>query len=251
MRQAGHDSREAQLDPGYERHLRDRFAWVREQVELACARSSREPSEVEVVCVSKTVGTSEVLAAFEAGFTHFAENRPQELVRKLEELQDAPELEQMTFDMIGNLQTNKINQVLGRARMIHSVSSEHLAQAVSKRALVRDLRVPCLLEVNVSGEKSKGGMTPDECREAAERIAALDGLDVQGLMTMAPKGDADAARRTFCGLRELADDLTARTGLDLPRISCGMSDDFVIAVEEGSTLIRLGRVVFSQDYEVR
>jgi hypothetical protein len=204
-----------------------------------------------MVCVSKTVGPDEVRAAARVGFEHFGENRPQELVRKLTALEDAPERECMTFDMIGNLQTNKINQVLGRARMIHSISSEHLAEAVSKRAVVREVRVPALLEVNVSGEETKGGMSPDEAREAAERLVALEGLDVQGLMAMAPAHDPEAARRTFSGLRELLDELRVRTGLELPRLSCGMSDDFVIAVEEGSTLVRLGRVVFSEDYEVR
>ncbi len=251
MRQAWDDSRTSELDAAYETHLRERRDWVLAQIKEACDRAGRSPDDVEMVCVSKTVGPDEVRAAARVGFEHFAENRPQELVRKLSALEGSPECDAMTFDMIGNLQTNKINQVLGRARMIHSISSEHLAEAVSKRALARDMRVPCLLEVNVSGEETKGGMSPEEAREAAERLVALEGLDVQGLMTMAPAHDPDAARRTFSGLRELLDELRLRTGLGLPRLSCGMSDDFVIAVEEGSTLVRLGRVVFSQDYEVR
>ena len=105
-----------------------------------------------------------------------------------------------------------------------------------------------LLEVNVSGEASKSGLSPDEARSGAEAMAALPGIRMVGLMTMAPAGDADAARRTFSGLRELACELRARTGLSLETLSCGMSDDFEVAVEEGSTLVRLGRCVFDQGY---
>ena len=108
-----------------------------------------------------------------------------------------------------------------------------------------------LLEANVSGEASKSGFSPDELRAAAEGVVALPGIRVLGLMTMAPAGDADAARRTFSGLRELASELRDRTGLPLPELSCGMSDDFEIAVEEGSTLVRLGRCVFDQGYALR
>ena len=100
----------------------------------------------------------------------------------------------------------------------------------------------------MSGEASKSGFSPDGVREAAEALAALEGLRLEGLMTMAPVHDADAARRAFSGLRELAGELRARTGLALPTLSCGMSDDFEIAAEEGSTLVRLGRIVFSPDY---
>ena len=106
------------------------------------------------------------------------------------------------------------------------------------------------MEANVSGEASKSGFSPEELRAAAEKIVALPGISVRGLMTMAPAHDADAARRTFSGLRELAGELRARTGLALPTLSCGMSDDFGIAVEEGSTLVRLGRCVFDPGYNL-
>ena len=108
-----------------------------------------------------------------------------------------------------------------------------------------------LLEVNVSGEASKSGFSPDELRSCVEGVVGLEGIRVRGLMTMAPARDADAARRTFQGLRELAEELRGRTGLPLETLSCGMSDDFEIAVEEGSTLVRLGRCVFDQGYALR
>ena len=154
------------------------------------------------------------------------------------------------FDMIGNLQKNKINQVIGRVRLIHSISSAHLAEAVSTRCEARGIVADVLLETNVSGERSKSGFSPDELRSAIEGVLALPGIRVEGLMTMAPAGDADAARRTFSGLRELADELRGRTGLALRTLSCGMSDDFEVAVEEGSTLVRLGRCVFDPGYRL-
>ncbi|WP_072371494.1 YggS family pyridoxal phosphate-dependent enzyme [Thermophilibacter mediterraneus] len=232
----------------YESFLGERRREVLERVARAAARAGRDASEVEAIAVSKTVGPEEVLLAKRAGWSAFGENRPQELVRKLEALSGEPDMAGARFDMIGNLQKNKINQVIGRAALIHSVSSAHLAEAISSRCVARGIVADVLLEVNVSGEATKSGLSPDEARTGAEGIAALPGIRVLGLMTMAPARDADAARRTFSGLRELAAELRGRTGLALPTLSCGMSDDFEVAVEEGSTLIRLGRCVFDQGY---
>ena len=194
------------------------------------------------------MGPDEVLLARRAGWRLFGENRPQELGRKLEALGQLPEMADARFDMIGNLQKNKINQVIGRVALIHSISSAHLAEAVSSRSAQRGLVSDVLLEVNVSGEASKSGFAPDELRACVDGVVSLPGIRVLGLMTMAPAGSADAARRTFSGLRELAEELRSRTGLALGTLSCGMSDDFQIAVEEGSTLVRLGRCVFDQGY---
>ena len=235
----------------YEAFLRSRRAEILERVAAAAGRSGRDASEVEVIAVSKTVGADEVVDAIHAGWTRFGENRPQELGRKLEALSRVPEGADVTFDMIGNLQKNKINQVIGRVRLIHSVSSAHLAEAISKRSEARGIASDVLLEVNVSGEASKSGFSPDEVRAAAEALVALPGIDVRGLMTMAPAGSPEVARATFSGLRELAEELRSRTGLSLETLSCGMSDDFEIAVEEGSTLVRLGRCVFDQGYALR
>ena len=232
----------------YAAFISARLAALRSQVDDACARAGRDPREVELLAVSKTVGPEEVRLAIAAGQRLFGENRPQELSRKLTALSESGELDSIRFDMIGNLQKNKINQVLGNVELIHSVSSLHLAQAISKRAEARGITAKVLLEVNVSGEGSKSGFAPDEVRSQVEEVLALGGLQVEGLMTMAPAHDASEARRTFAGLRELADELRVRTGLPLRVLSCGMSDDFQIAVEEGSTLVRLGRIVFDENY---
>lgn len=239
-------------DDAYELFLAERRRDIVARLAAAAARSGRDASEVGMLAVSKTVEPEAVLRAWRAGWRAFAENRPQELARKLSfvEQQALPEMEGARFDAIGNLQKNKINQVIGRVGLLHSVSSEELAAAVSSRCEARGIAQDCLLEVNVSGEASKSGFSPDGARAAAESLCGLPGIRVRGLMTMAPRGDADAARRTFSGLRELAEDLRRRCGLPLPVLSCGMSDDFECAVEEGSTLVRLGRIVFDPAYPV-
>lgn len=231
--------------------LKERREAILSRASDACTRSGRRLEDVDVIAVSKTVGVDEVVLAWQAGYRAFGENRPQELKRKLEGVAKYEEMAGVRFDMIGNLQVNKINQVLGNVVLIHSVSSEHLAQAISKRAVARDLRAPVLLEVNVSGEESKSGFSPGEAKRAFEGILALPGLDVRGLMTMAPRGDASRARSTFFGLRELRDELRSSFGVPLGVLSCGMSDDFQIAIEEGSTLVRLGRTVFDQGYALK
>ena len=235
--------------------MRARREQILERFYAALDRAGRPHDAARLIAVSKTVGVDETVAAIQVGYRHFAENRPQELVRKLAGLAEHPELPEVRFDMIGNLQTNKINAVLGSAELIHSVSSLHLAQAISSRAVRKieagELFGPqrVLIEVNVSGEESKGGFSPDEVRDAAGELA---GICVQGLMTMAPRGNKDVARRTFAGLRELRDELEAtHSDLSLPELSCGMSEDFEPALEEGSTLVRLGRVVFSPEFAVK
>ena len=227
------------------------------RVEAALAQSGRAEGAVQVMAVSKTVDVPQVLAAIEVGYRLFGENRPQELVRKLGALSQEPDLPPVRFDMIGNLQTNKINAVLGRAACIHSVSSLHLAEAISSRAERRraagELAAaqPVLVEVNVSGEASKSGFTPNELRAAFPRLSELHGIRLRGLMTMAPRGDKGVARATFQGLRELRDELAAAyPDVDLSELSCGMSEDFEQAILEGSTLVRLGRVVFDPAFEL-
>lgn len=232
----------------YASFLADRRQEILQRMQEASSRAGRSADEVELLAVSKTVGPEEVHLAWQQGYRAFGENRPQELRRKLEGAQAYPDMADVRFDMIGNLQTNKINQVIGKVSLIHSVSSMHLAQGIAKRCETQGIEQPILLEVNVSGEESKSGFTPQEAREVVDDILALTGVSLQGLMTMAPAGDPDAARRTFSGLRELAEELRTRTGQPLPVLSCGMSDDFPIAIEEGSTLVRIGRTVFSPDH---
>lgn len=233
----------------YEEFLVRRRARLLERIEQAAARSGRDASSVTLLAVSKTVGDREVELAYKAGYRVFGENRPQELKRKVAAVRLNSELSGVRFDMIGNLQKNKINQVLGNAELVHSVSSVHLAEAIARRAALQGRVVRCLLEVNVSGEASKSGLSDAEVRPAANEIMELEGIALEGLMTMAPANDLDAARRTFGGLRELCEELRTLTGLGLPVLSCGMSGDFEVAIEEGATLVRLGRIVFDPTFK--
>ena len=227
---------------------RERRAEIEERIAAACATSGRTPDEVLLVAVSKTVGIEEVAAAREAGYAAFAENRPQELKRKLAGAADHPVLADARWDMIGHLQTNKVKDVVGRVALIHSVDTVHLAQAIDAQAAKLGIRMPVLMEVNIAGEESKSGFDPAAAREGLDAIASLGHLDLAGLMGMAPAHDPEAARRAFSDLRDLRDALAAASGLPLRELSCGMSDDFALAIEEGSTIIRLGRTVFDPAY---
>lgn len=238
--------------------VRRRREEILERVDAALAACGRTRDEVKIMAVSKTVDVDAAADAVRAGYTLLGENRPQELVRKVEGLRKIEDLPSVRVDMIGNLQKNKINAVLGAATLVHSISSPELARAVSERACRRiesgELSAPqdVLLEVNVSGEESKSGMAPDLLREQAESLSGLEGIHICGLMTMAPRGNKDVARATFAGLRELRDELaSAHPALELAELSCGMSEDFDAAIQEGSTLIRLGRVVFDPAFELQ
>ena len=244
------------MEEDYGAFIEDRRAEILQRVDASLAVGGRTRDEVELVAVSKTVGLMQVLAAIDAGYRVFGENRPQELHRKLEGLDLVQEARPVRFDMIGNLQTNKINDVLGRVELIHSIGTMHLAEAVSSRVLRRldagELVAPqrVLIEVNVSGEETKGGFSPDELRRSMDELQNLCGIRIEGLMTMAPRGDKSRARACFAGLRELRDELRVSSGLELRELSCGMSEDYEIALEEGSTIVRLGRVVFDPSFEV-
>lgn len=233
------------FDEGYARLVRARRDAVMARVAQACAQAGRDAGQVEVCAVSKTVDVPQVAAALHAGYTSFAENRPQELERKLGLIGDDPAFGRVRWHMIGNLQENKINHVLAcRPVLVHSIASPKLAAAVSRRAQASGLVQPVLLEVNVSGEDSKQGMSPEGLRAAFDEVAQLGGIEVRGLMTMAPQGDPACAERTFEGLRLLRDELSEAWSLPLPVLSMGMSEDFEAAIRQGATIIRLGRVVF-------
>lgn len=245
------------MDERYAARIAERREEILGRMDAALAASGRAREDATLVAVSKTVGVDEVVAAIDAGYRVFGENRPQELTRKLEGLSLRPDVPPVRFDMIGNLQTNKINAVLGRVELVHSIGSLHLARALAARAERRleagELVAPqsILIEVNVSGEETKGGFAPSELRAAFGELQSLCGISIEGLMTMAPRGDKDRARACFSGLRELRDELSRESGLPLRELSCGMSEDFEVALEEGSTIVRLGRVVFDPSFAVR
>jgi PLP dependent protein len=212
---------------------------VRGRVEEAARRSGRDPGSVTVVAVTKTFPAEMVRRVIAAGIVDIGENRVQELVAKAAEVE-----EPCRWHLIGPLQRNKAGKVVGLVHQIHAIDGLTIAQTVDRIARERGVRVRVLLEVNTSGEASKHGVEPSEAPGLAEPLASLAGLDWLGLMTIGPVGgDMAAARSCFRKLSGLAGELRTRTGLPLPELSMGMSDDFEAAIEEGSTIIRVGRVI--------
>jgi pyridoxal phosphate enzyme (YggS family) len=214
--------------------IAENLARVRERVAAACRRAGRSPDEATVVGVSKGFPAEAVAQAYAAGLRDLGENRVQEAAGKIEAL--AARGVRPRWHLVGHLQTNKAKTAVGLFAIIHSVDSVRLAQALSRRAREP---VPILLEVNVAQEASKFGFAPHEAASALRAVGALPNLDVRGLMTIAPLSDhPDAVRPVFRRLRELRDTL------GLQELSMGMTDDFEVAIEEGATMVRVGRAIF-------
>ena len=191
------------------------------------------------MAVSKTVSPEAVAAMCAAGHRLFGENRVQEALPKMAAVPGA------RWHLVGHLQRNKVRHAVGAFELIHSVDGEALAAEIDRRAGAAGLVQPVLLEVNVAAETTKHGVGEEGLPALAEAVAALRALDLRGLMTIPPPvEEADRARPWFARLRGLRDGLERRLGRDLPELSMGMSDDFEVAVEEGATLVRVGRALF-------
>ncbi|MFN0021181.1 MAG: YggS family pyridoxal phosphate-dependent enzyme [Pirellulaceae bacterium] len=223
--------------------LSQNLAHVRGQMAAAAVRAGRRPEEVRLVGVTKYVDVETARALFHAGLHDLAESRPQELWKKAEALQDLP----IRWHLIGNLQRNKVERTLPHVSLLHSGDSLRLLAAASATAVKQGRVMETLLEVNISGDETKHGFRPDELRPLLSPIGQLPGLKIRGLMTMAAlEGGSARARRDFAALRELRDSLRAECPpqIDLTELSMGMSGDFVEAIEEGATIIRVGSALF-------
>ena len=217
--------------------LADRVEEVRQRIGAAVARGGHD-QPVTIVAVTKTYGADAVRAAWELGIADVGENRVQEALSKMAEV-DVP----VRWHLIGHLQRNKAKAV-DKFHLVHSVDSGRLADAVAKVGEDRASVVRCLMQVNISGEQAKGGLSPTEVPAEGERWLGLRGLRVEGVMTMAPlDADEGTLRATFRGAREIRDRLIA-LGHPAKELSMGMSNDYEIAVEEGATMVRLGTVLF-------
>ncbi len=220
------------------------IAHVRSTIANAARRAGRDPAEITLVAVSKTRPVELVEMAYNLKVTDFGENRVQEALPKIAAFHP----QGMRWHMIGHLQSNKVRKVVGAFDSVQSVGSLALAQTLQRQAAKRAIRLPVLLEVNVAGEESKAGVRPDEVLPLARQIAELPALEVQGLMTVAPLvDDPEKVRPVFRSLRELRDLLRS----ELPEcswqhLSMGMTDDYSIAIEEGATIVRVGRAIFGE-----
>jgi len=209
---------------------------IKKRIASAAERAGRSPDEITIVAVTKGVEPCDIRIAVEAGVRHIGENRVQDAKTKTEclsALEPRP-----TWHMVGRLQTNKVKTAVEIFDIIHSMDSVRLADAISKRA---QNIYPVLLQVNISGEEQKTGFSMTDLPKAAEEVARLPNLEVKGLMTIAPfVRDSEEVRPIFRKLQQL------RNSLGLEHLSMGMSDDFEIAVEEGATLVRIGRAIFEE-----
>ncbi|HEU4975413.1 MAG TPA: YggS family pyridoxal phosphate-dependent enzyme [Baekduia sp.] len=209
----------------------------RERVEAeiadACARAGRDPADVELLAAVKYVAVEELPVLHEAGLRVLGENRAQELQRKVE----AAEPGWFTWDFIGHLQSRKVKQVVPLVRRIHSVSTDSVVRELGRHAAGSGLEV--LIEVNISGEEAKSGIAPEAVGELAARCREEGGVDVVGLMTMPPQAERpEDSRRWFAALAQLAADH------DLMHLSMGTTQDYVVAVEEGATIVRVGSTLY-------
>ncbi len=209
---------------------------VRERIALACQRTGRDPSSVRLVSVSKGHPEELIRVAYDAGMRVFGENYAQELAEKATRLSDLPDIR---WRFIGHLQRNKIKLIERARATVDTVDSSRLALAISKRAEARGATVEVLVQVNIGDETQKSGCRPDEVPALVDAVRALPNVTLRGLMTVAPHlEDAEAARPFFAALRELAE------AQALPELSMGMTHDLEQAVEEGSTMLRIGTAIF-------
>ncbi len=213
---------------------------IQKRIQDSAVRVGRNPSDILLLAVSKTVSSDNIQKAYDAGLKDFGENRVQEALEKIPLLPwDA------RWHLIGQLQTNKINKTLGRFVLIHSIDSPELAQAVSNRQ--EDHTQDVLLEVNTSGEPSKSGVDPSQAILSAQILSRLPHLKLKGLMTVGPlTKDQKKQRDAFKKLKELFEQIRAKKmeGNSFSILSMGMSGDFEMAIEEGSTLVRVGSAIF-------
>jgi pyridoxal phosphate enzyme (YggS family) len=242
--------REDQTHSSHDDQLAQRIAAIRARVAAAARRAGRSPESVGIVAVSKTMPAQAVIDAAAHGLSLFGENRVQEAREKIAAVAAAG-LTTIRWELIGHLQTNKAARAVELFARVQSVDSVRLAEALSLRAHQTGCVLSVLLEVNVAGEASKSGIAPNDLVGVARAIAALPNLHVEGLMTVAPLvDDPEAVRPVFRQVRALRETLRA----DVPmgpdggwqELSMGMTDDFEVAIEEGATLVRIGRAIFGE-----
>jgi hypothetical protein len=223
--------------------IADNIARVQERIAAACRRAGRQPEEVRLIAISKTVPAERIREAFEAGLRDFGENRVQEAAAKRPALSDLT----ATWHLVGHLQSNKSKPARDLFHWVHSVDSARLAERLDKVAVGGGDKVLALIEVNLGGEESKSGVNESKVPALAEALSALETLEIRGLMAVPPYlEEPELTRPYFRRLRELAAEISKR---NLPRVtmqelSMGMSHDFEVAIEEGATMVRVGTAIF-------
>lgn len=218
-----------------------------EDIKKSANNSNRNPDKIQLIAVTKTIDTDIIQEAINYGVTDIGENKVQELVRKYEEIGPV-----VKWHLIGHLQRNKVKYIIDKVDLIHSLDSYRLAKEINKRAKQVDRTIECLVQVNVSGEDTKFGTSPNELQELLNKVSIFKNIKIVGLMTMAPHVEnKEDTREYFKTLKDLADEINKLKikNIEMKYLSMGMSNDFEVAVEEGSNLVRVGSRIFGKrDY---
>ncbi|KAA0966591.1 YggS family pyridoxal phosphate-dependent enzyme [Sporosarcina sp. ANT_H38] len=225
-------------------NLQQRIQNIEHDIQATCDRTGRNRAEITVVAVTKEVSTARTSAVLDANIQHLGENRPEGLLGKQLTIQSGA-----IWHFIGNVQSRKVKEIINQIDYLHSVDRMSLVKEIHKRA---DHVVDCFIQVNVSGEASKSGVTPAELDSFIKEVATYDKVRIIGLMTMAPfTKDVDEIRSVFRSLRELRDGISVKNLLYAPctQLSMGMSNDFIIAIEEGATHVRIGTALVGAESE--
>lgn len=227
--------------------IRTQLEEVRSRIHDACLRSHRNPQDVTLIAVSKTKPVSMIQEAMDAGQTVFGENKVQELCSKYEQLPH-----NISWHMIGHLQRNKVKYIADKAALIHSVDSLRLAETIHQEGEKHQRIIPILIEVNVAGEDTKFGVSPEETIPLIEAVSRLSYVKICGLMTIAPfVENPEENRPVFARLKQLSVDINAKNmnNVYMDILSMGMTNDYEVAVEEGATMVRVGTGIFGErDY---
>lgn len=221
--------------------VRENLISINEKISEAALAAGRKPSDVKLIAVTKTVTADRIMEAVACGVRELGENRVQELCGKYDDIKD------VNWHLIGHLQTNKVKYIINKVSLIHSVDSLALASEINRRAEKIGKTQDILIEVNISGEKSKFGITAGECVPLCESIAELKNVRVKGLMTIAPFAETrENIERIFERLRLLSRSVDERKidGIEMTELSMGMSGDFELAIAQGATYVRVGRGIF-------
>ena len=217
---------------------------VENHIRAAAERAGRDPAEVTLIAVSKTKPVSLLMEAYDAGQRVFGENKVQELTDKIPAMP-----EDIKWHMIGHLQRNKVKYLVDRVALIHSVDSFRLAEEINIQAIKKNTTVPVLIEVNMAGEDSKFGVRPEDTEELIRQISTLPGVQVRGLMTVAPYVvDAEENREIFRKIKQLSVDIKLQNidNVAMDVLSMGMTGDYEVAIEEGATMVRVGTGIFGE-----
>lgn len=224
--------------------LKENYYDVKENILKACKNANRDPKDVTLIAVSKTKPVENIEEIYNLGQREFGENKVQELTGKIEVLPN-----DIKWHLIGHLQHNKVKYIIGKTELIHSVDSEKLALTISKEAQKNNVTADVLIEVNVAEEESKFGIKTNEALELTEKISKLPGIHVCGLMTIAPFVDNPEENRwVFRKLKELSVDIANKNidNVSMSVLSMGMTNDYMIAIEEGATHVRVGTAIFGE-----